>query len=116
MSNADLFAQPELIYVSGTSRVCAIDAETGAVVWEARLPIGFFGPQFTTLLVEGDALYVSNRQRLVRLDRWTGAIVWESRKVNGFLGAMATANSGTIAQQVLGMRVRAAAAASAASG
>ena len=55
-----------------TGMARAVDAKTGAPVWQTRIGGFIVGAP----AVDGDAVYVSSGARLHRLDRTTGAVVW----------------------------------------
>ncbi len=67
----------------GSGRIYALDADTGAVVWESR-PSGY-SPAFSSPVVTDDYLLVGEglhyhiNSRLICLDRRTGEVVWEYR-------------------------------------
>jgi outer membrane protein assembly factor BamB len=62
-----------LIFVGFSSRVVAIDRDTGALVWQWKSPKG---SGYTTLLLDGDRLIVSIMGYTYCLVPATGQVLW----------------------------------------
>ncbi len=67
---------PTLIYVGAKRNITALDAASGEVVWELKLP-GAFGT-YLTLMVEDGVLYAARQGVMYAINALSGEPLWQS--------------------------------------
>ena len=70
-----------LLYIGCKRMITALDASSGSVVWEHKLP-GVFGT-YLTLMVQGGVLYASRQGVVYAIDALTGEPLWQSAVAGG---------------------------------
>lgn len=77
------------VYLGGQSRIMALDAETGELVWESPSS----GPAHGVPAVAGDVIYLGNlNKRVMAIDRATGRTLWEFEGDAPFPGTVSVEN------------------------
>jgi outer membrane protein assembly factor BamB len=69
-----------LVYAGIAPRVVALDAKTGAVVWQTKLR---GADALVTVSVDGDRVYAGSAGEVWSLDAQSGSIVWHN-EMKGF--------------------------------
>jgi len=90
----------DLVYVGFNSRVCALDRDTGELIWSWTSP---HGSGFVVLLFDSDRLIASVQGYTYCLDPATGELMWSNPLKGKGLGTPCIASiSGSTGTAILG--------------